>query len=345
MNLSIAELVLKQWALDTVFSPEVKRAHDTGAVHVHDLGYPHRVYCSHPQPGVYQKVRAASGWKTSTPRASRPARASVLTGHLNTFLASMQANYAGALGIGYINILYAPFLEDKDERQLKQCAQELVFNGSQNAFSRGGQTLFLDFNIHTGVPRYMLEVPAVGPGGHYLLRLADGSRRELLERRTDQADHKGRLADGALRAGRGQRAPGLPRAARPADRLHPAGRGARGRAGRPGRAGASPTATTARSPSVSPWPCWRCSARATVTAGSSSSPSATSMSTRSRFNDPGQHAILRRACELASQNGSTYFVFDRDEVTLSACCRLRTTINDNYLPCTPRACGSAASRT
>ncbi|HLA39259.1 MAG TPA: anaerobic ribonucleoside-triphosphate reductase, partial [Candidatus Glassbacteria bacterium] len=46
VNLSIAELVLKQWALETVYSPEVKRAHDTGAIHVHDLGYPHRVYCS-----------------------------------------------------------------------------------------------------------------------------------------------------------------------------------------------------------------------------------------------------------------------------------------------------------
>ncbi len=38
----------------------------------------------------------------------------MLTGHLNTFLASMQANYAGALGIAYINILYAPFLEGMD---------------------------------------------------------------------------------------------------------------------------------------------------------------------------------------------------------------------------------------
>ena len=46
VNLGVAELVLKQWALDTIFSPEVKRALDTGAIHLHDLGYPHRVYCS-----------------------------------------------------------------------------------------------------------------------------------------------------------------------------------------------------------------------------------------------------------------------------------------------------------
>jgi ribonucleoside-triphosphate reductase len=46
VNLGIAELILKQWAMDTIFSPDVKHAHNTGAVHLHDLGYPHRVYCS-----------------------------------------------------------------------------------------------------------------------------------------------------------------------------------------------------------------------------------------------------------------------------------------------------------
>ena len=44
INLAIAELALKQWALDAVFSDEVKHAHDTGAIHLHYLVYPHRVY-------------------------------------------------------------------------------------------------------------------------------------------------------------------------------------------------------------------------------------------------------------------------------------------------------------
>ena len=46
VQLGIAELVLKQWALDTIFSADLKNAHNTGALHLHDLGYPHRVYCS-----------------------------------------------------------------------------------------------------------------------------------------------------------------------------------------------------------------------------------------------------------------------------------------------------------
>ena len=60
------------------------------------------------------------------------------------------------------------------------------------------------------------------------------------------------------------------------------------------------------------------------------------------FSDPQQFAIYQRACEVASRNGSVYFIFDRDEVTLSACCRLRTTIQDNYMmrhPESMRFCG------
>jgi hypothetical protein len=175
VNLGIAELVLKQWALDNIFSGDIKRAHDTGAIHLHDLGYPHRVYCSSHSIEYVKKYGLQGLVNLNT--ESKPARtASVLTGHLNTFLASMQANYAGALGIAYINMLYAPYLEGMDDAQYRQIAQELIFNGAQNAFSRGGQTLFLDFNIHTGVPRYMAKVPAIGPGGRYMLRLANGRK-------------------------------------------------------------------------------------------------------------------------------------------------------------------------
>ncbi len=43
------------------------------------------------------------------------------------------------------------------------------------------------------------------------------------------------------------------------------------------------------------------------------------------FTDPKQYEIYRYACEIAAKNGTPYFIFDRDEVTLSACCRLKIT--------------------
>jgi anaerobic ribonucleoside-triphosphate reductase len=340
VNLGIAELVLKQWALDTIFSPEVKRAHDTGAVHVHDLGYPTRVYCSSHSIEYVKKYGLNGLINLNT--SSSPARsASVLTGHLNTFLASMQANYAGALGIAYINILYAPFLVGMDETELKQVAQELIFNGSQNAFSRGGQTLFLDFNIHTGVPSYLKAVPAIGPGGRYQLRLKDGSVVELDEELRDETDAAGyKLMD--LYYNDPELGPRLVL-----------------------RELADEKEGTIYDPDVEAMLAEN--GEAIVTYGDYTReaqdfcrallrvfgegdahgrifefPKCDFHVSDETYEDPTQFAIFQEACELASKNGSTYFIFDRDEITLSACCRLRTTINDSRMlkhPESMRFCG------
>lgn len=340
VNLGVAELVLKQWALDTIFSPEVKRAHDTGAIHVHDLGYPTRVYCSSHSIEYVKKYGLNGLINLNT--SSNPARsASVLTGHLNTFLASMQANYAGALGIAYINILYAPLLVGMDAEDLHQVAQELIFNGSQNAFSRGGQTLFLDFNIHTGVPSYMKTVPAIGPGGHYLMRLQDGSMVELVEELRDDTDIGGnKLMDLYY---------------------HDPDLGKRLVL----REITDEKEGTIYDPDVEAM--LEENGEAIVTYGDYTKeaqdfcrallqvfgegdahgrifefPKCDFHVSDETFEDPAQFEIFKEACELASKNGSTYFIFDRDEVTLSACCRLRTTIDDNRMlkhPENMRFCG------
>jgi len=340
VNLGLAELILKQWGLDTIFSRDVKRAHDTGAIHLHDLGYPHRVYCSSHSIEYIKKygLRDLSNLNTE----SNPARsASVLTGHLNTFLASMQANYAGALGIAYINIFYAPYLVGKGEREIKQVAQELIFNGSQNAFSRGGQTLFLDFNIHAGVPSYLKSVPAVGPGGHYMLRLADGSTTELEEQLRDDTDASGnslinlycREEDGTDRLVLRE----LP------DKQHVIAYDAKVQADLEARGEAIVTygdyVEEAQKFTEALLEVWGDGDR---NGRVFEFPKCDFHVSDETFTDPAQYRIFMKACELASRNGSTYFIFDRDTVTLSACCRLRTTIDDNRMllhPESMRFCG------
>ena len=260
INLAIAENTLKQYALKNVFSREVAEAHLSGRIHLHDLGYPTRVYCSSHSLEYLKKYGLHMG---NLDTSSAPAKhARTLTGHLNTFLASMQAYYAGALGVGYINILYAPYLDGMPYAEMKQEAQHLIFSCSQSAFSRGGQTLFLDFNVHTGVPSYMRDTPAIGPRGMLTGRTygdyaatARQFLRALLEvwSEGDQYGHP---------------------FAFPKCDLHVNGE---------------------------------------------------------TFSDPEERDLLGFACQIASENGAPYFVFDRDAVTLSACCRLRTTIRDNYM--------------
>ncbi len=340
VNLGIAELVLKQWALDSIFSAEIKRAHDTGMIHLHDLGYPHRVYCSSHSVEYVKKYGLQRLLNLNT--ESGPARsASVLTGHINTFLATMQANYAGALGIAYINVFYAPLLKGKNDREMKQIAQELIFNGSQNAFSRGGQTLFLDFNIHTGVPGYLKNVPAIGPGGKYMLRKANGEIVTLEETLREETDSEGYpLMNLYVVEANGKRRLVL-------RELRDEARGAV-------YDEAVQLELAGRLEKIVTYGDYQKEAQAFALAlltvweeGDRHGrvfefPKCDFHINEESLTDPDQFRIVQRACKLASHNGSTYFIYDRDEVTLSACCRLRTTITDNRMlrhPESMRFCG------
>ncbi len=271
VNLSIAETILKQYILQNVFSDDVSNAHLHGSIHIHDLGYP-RAYCGSHSLEYIKKYGLELG---NLFTASGPAKyARTLTGHLNTFLASLQAYYAGALGIGYVNIMYAPYLENMTDKQMKQEAQYLIFSASQNAFSRGSQSLFIDFNVHTGVPGYLKDIPAIGPKGKYTGKTYG-----------DYEDTVIRFAKAMLDVWRD--------------------------GDRDGRVFAFPKCDLHISDDT--------------------------------FKDPRQLELLKYACLIASENGTTYFVFDRgDEAVLSQCCRLRQKIDDKYMiehPESMRFCG------
>jgi ribonucleoside-triphosphate reductase len=256
INLAIAENTIKQYMLQEVFSQEVADAHLKGFIHIHDLGYP-RIYCSgHSLEYIKKYGLNLDNLDTS----SSPAKyARTLTGHLNTFLSSMQAYYAGALGIAYLNIFYAPYLVGSSYEEMKQEAQYLIFSGSQNAFSRGGQSLFLDFNVHLGVPEYLREILAIGPGGQYTGKTYQEYEKEAqlflkaLMEVWKEGDSNGKVF------------------AFPKMDLH---------------------------------------------------------IDNDSFQDPQQRELLQYACQIASENGTPYFIFDREGVSLSACCRLKNEITD-----------------
>ncbi|MDX1779225.1 MAG: anaerobic ribonucleoside-triphosphate reductase, partial [Thermodesulfobacteriota bacterium] len=78
-----------------------------------------------------------------------------------------QSNFAGAIGWDAVNIFFAPYLVDLSDREIKQLAQMLIFEFSQQAVARGGQAIFSDINLYWEVPKHFESVPAIGPGGTY----------------------------------------------------------------------------------------------------------------------------------------------------------------------------------
>ena len=302
INMAVAEYVLKKWGFDSVFSSDVVEAHQYGFIYIHDLGSIMKVYCSSHSVEYLKKYGLQKMLNLNT--VSKPAKsASVLTGHINTFLASMQSNYAGALGLGYINVFYAPLLRGKSDEELHQVAQELIFNGSQNAFSRGGQTLFLDFNIHTGVPESFKDVPAILAGGKYTFRYNDGKEDFLKELETSDGLRQLWLArdnsellvmketkDGKLEYPENN----LGKVLTYGDFEEEAQR--------------------------------FCKALLTVWGEGDANghifefPKCDFHVSEATFTDPKQNELFNYACEITAKNGSVYFVFDRDSITTAACC-------------------------
>ena len=163
INLSIAEMILKEYALRKVFPEEVSRAHLGGDIHLHDLGMVNRPYCSGQSMAYVIKYGLDLPSITSV---SAPARhADVLLAHILKMTSVLQNNFAGAIGWDAVNVFFAPFLEGLPYSRLKQLAQMLIFEFNQLAGGRGGQVAFTDINLYYEIPDHFRNVPALGPGG------------------------------------------------------------------------------------------------------------------------------------------------------------------------------------
>ena len=164
-NLTLAERIKKEYALLSVFSPDVADAHMNGDIHLHDLGFIDRPYCSGQSLEYIKKFGLDLPHSLSMAKPAK--QPEVLLAHLIKFAAALQSNFAGAIGWDAVNIFFAPYIEGMSDEEVKQLAQMLIFEFSQQAVARGGQAIFSDINIYWEVPKHFVEVQAIGPGGRF----------------------------------------------------------------------------------------------------------------------------------------------------------------------------------
>jgi ribonucleoside-triphosphate reductase len=162
-NLTLAERIKKEYALLSVFSQEVSDAHMRGDIHLHDLGFVDRPYCSG------QSLEYIKRFGLSLPNSiamARPAKhPEVLLAHMVKFAAALQSHFAGAIGWDSVNLFFAPYIVGMSDQEVEQLAQMMIFEFSQQAVARGGQAIFTDLNLYWEVPKHFEDVPAIGPGG------------------------------------------------------------------------------------------------------------------------------------------------------------------------------------
>uniref|UniRef100_A0A7V1EHN5 Anaerobic ribonucleoside-triphosphate reductase n=1 Tax=candidate division WOR-3 bacterium TaxID=2052148 RepID=A0A7V1EHN5_UNCW3 len=164
-NMTLAETIKKQYMLSQVFSREVADAHIRGDIHLHDLGFGDRPYCSG------QSLEYVKKFGLNLPNAlsiAKPAKhPDTLLAHMVKFSAALQGHFAGAIGWDAVNIFFAPFLTGLSDKEIHQIAQMMVFEYSQQSVARGGQAIFSDLNIYWEIPKHFRDVDAIGPGGQY----------------------------------------------------------------------------------------------------------------------------------------------------------------------------------
>ena len=272
-NLTLAERIKKEYALLSVFSQEVADAHMRGDIHLHDLGFIDRPYCSG------QSLEYIKRFGLSLPNSiamAKPAKhPEVLLAHMVKFAAALQSHFAGAIGWDAVNLFFAPYLVGMSDRDMEQLAQMMIFEFSQQAVARGGQAIFTDLNLYWEVPKHFEDVPAVGPGG------------ELTGKTYSDYIHEAQRFVWAL------------------FKVFQAGDGS-------GR------------PFFFPKPLVHI--------------------TEKFFRTPGHLDFLDHICDVASEKGNTYFVFDRGETAkISECCRLsfkldQTDLEDAKQPWKMRYC-------
>ena len=102
-----------------------------GDIHLHDLGFVDRPYCS-GQSLEYLK-RFGLSLPNSIAMAKPAKHPEVLLAHMVKFAAALQSHFAGAIGWDSVNLFFAPYFVGLADRDLEQLAQMMIFEFSQQA--------------------------------------------------------------------------------------------------------------------------------------------------------------------------------------------------------------------
>ncbi len=251
-NLTLAENIKREFALLNVFSQPIADAHMRGDIHLHDLGYVDRPYCSGQSIEYVKKFGLDL---PDSPVMARPAEEpEFLISQIVRFSTALHSHFAGAIGWDAVNMFIAPYIEGYGSGHVKKLAKMLITEFAEAAVARGGQGLFSDLNLYYETPKHFEKVEAIGRGGAYTgktygeyLREAQAFARAMFEV----------YAEGDA-AGR---------------------------------------------PFFFPKPLVHI--------------------TEKFFETEGHEDFLNLICDVASEKGNTYFVFDRGETAkISECCRL-----------------------
>lgn len=155
LNNYIASEISKNYWLNKVYPADIRNAHISGDIHIHDLNII-SVYCVgwDLKDLLTEGFRGVKGKIESAP----PKHFRTALGQIVNFMYTMQGEAAGAQAFSNFDTLLAPFVryDNLTYEQVKQAMQEFIFN--MNVPTRVGfQTPFTNITMDLTVPSYYAE--------------------------------------------------------------------------------------------------------------------------------------------------------------------------------------------
>jgi ribonucleoside-triphosphate reductase len=159
LNNYISSDITSEYWLNSIYPPEIRRAHKSGDLHIHDLSLL-SVYCV----GWDLKDLLVMGFKgvEGKVESAPPKHLRSALGQIVNFFYTLQGEAAGAQALSNFDTLLAPFIRyDKlDYKDVKQALQEFVFN--INIPTRVGfQTPFTNITMDLYVPSILKDHPII----------------------------------------------------------------------------------------------------------------------------------------------------------------------------------------
>ncbi len=159
LNHYVSSAVSKNYWLNKIYNRDIRRAHEKGELHIHDLDLL-GAYCV----GWDLLDLLKEGFRGVPGKiASKPAKHfRTALGQIVNFFYTLQGEAAGAQAFSNFDTLLAPFIraDQLDYKQVKQALQEFVFN--VNVSTRVGfQTPFTNVTLDLNPPSHLAKTPVI----------------------------------------------------------------------------------------------------------------------------------------------------------------------------------------
>ena len=159
LNNHISSSVSKNYWLNKIYPPEIRHAHTSGDIHLHDLGLL-SVYCVGWD--LHDLLRSGFRGAVGKVESSPPRHFRTALGQIVNFFYTLQGEAAGAQAFSNFDTLLAPFIRnDKlSYNEIKQALQEFIFN--INVPTRVGfQSPFTNITLDMQPPVTLANEPVV----------------------------------------------------------------------------------------------------------------------------------------------------------------------------------------